>query len=275
MIYCKELDKKFENQENLFKALAENSKDIIALKKSEVLKSVDKGTSVYAKPLDASKINLDANKSISLDDNHYYLAINSTYILDSHKDLHVNGIWNKTAKEQSGKNYLVDSHVKSLSTTIARKENVEIFVADVPFSAIGKNYTGNTQVLVYKIPKNKIIHQVAKDWLESGDDIEASVAMRYVNIELAMNSDSPDHLEQKKMFDEYHSLIANKNDFENDITYFWVVKEAKNIGEGSLVLFGSNNATGEIKNIEPSQDTQEHVEAEKSLQNIKNYLLNI
>ena len=67
----------------------------------------------------------------------------------------------------------------------------------------------------------------------------------------------------------YFPLIANKEDFE-EIEYFWIVKEAKNVYESSLVLFGSNGATGliqENKNEaelitsdnknEPTQVTQE------------------
>lgn len=266
MIVCKELDKSFESKEDLFKALRESKKDIVGIKKSQILKSVDKGISITAKPLDNSKLST-TNKNISLDDNFYYIAVNSTRILDSHKDLHIDGIWNKTVKEQKGKNYLVDTHKMSLSTTIARKENVEILTAKVPFSMIGKSYSGETEVLIYKVAKDKIINPIAKEWLESGDAIEGSVKMRYTDIELAMNSNSIEDENELKNYNDYKDVIANKDEFEEEIYYFWIVKQAQNIHESSLVLMGSNEATGilENKNTEPSADTQK-TEAEKSLQ---------
>jgi len=270
MIFCKELNKEFATKQEMFESLQKNKDEIIGLKKAQIQKSIDKGVSVTAKPLDFTKVN-EQNKSLSLDDNHYYIAVNSTRVLDSHQDLHLDGIWNKTTKEQQGKNYLVDTHVMSLNTTIARKEHIQIFTATISFSMIGKSYEGDTQVLVYKIPKDKIINQIAKDWLESGDSIEASVRMRYTDLVLAMNSDRKDDKEEKKNYDKYISVIANKEDFEEEIYYFWAIKQAQNINESSLVLFGSNSTTGQIENnnqadnksldsTEPSQDTpSEHL----------------
>ena len=275
MIVCKELNKSFDTKEELFKALKENKDQLITAKKSEVLKSYEKGVSVKTKSIDVSKLSNSANKEGFKDDNYYYIAVNTTGILDSHKDLHVKGIWNKTAKEQNRKNYLVDTHVMSMNTTIARKENVEMFVSEIPFSAIGKSYEGNTEALIYKVPKDKIINPLAKEWLESGDDIEASVRMQYVNIKLALNSDSREDEVEKMNYDNYLDQIANKSDFES-IDYFWVVKEAKNQGESSLVLQGSNGATGPVQvNNEPSKDTHENKEAVKDTSDLINFYNNI
>jgi hypothetical protein len=250
---CKELNKEFNTDKELFKALKQNKSEIISFKKSQVFKSIDKGVSVKTNKLDISKVS-GALKGQFSDEDYYYIAVNTTKILDSHSDLHVDGIWNKTAKEQNRKNALVDSHEMSLKTTIARRQNVEMFVADIPFSMIGKDYEGETQALIYKIHKDNIREEY-KEFLQDGSDIEASVRMQYVNIELAMNSTEKDDEREKKVYDDNINKIANKSDFE-DIKYFWVVSEAKNIGESSLVLNGSNHATGMIQN-EPSNDTQE------------------
>ena len=64
--------------------------------------------------------------------------------------------------------------------------------------------------------------------------------MQYVNVELAMNSDDKRDKAELKTFNENIGNIANKGDFE-ELTHFWVVKEAKNLGESSLVLMGSNS----------------------------------
>ncbi len=275
-MYCKELNKNFDTEKELFDELIKNKNTIINFKKSQILKSADKGLSITAKPLLKSN---NATKNLNLDDDYYFIAVNSTNILDSHNDLHVKGIWNKTIKEQQGKVYLVADHKLELDKVLAKKEDVELKLIDVPFSAIGKSYEGETQVLVYKIKKDKLKNETIKEWLDSGDSIEASVRMQYVKIKFCLNSDDDDHKEYKKNYLTYSPLIANKNDFENEIKYFWAVTEAKNVMESSLVLFGSNSSTGVIqqenKTIEPSEDTHEKSEAEKSLQDRKQFLLTI
>lgn len=270
MIKCLELGKEFATKEELFDALKSNMNDIISIKKKSIFKSCEKGASLNVKPLDFSKLTADETKNIALDDKHYYIAVNSTGILDSHKDVHLPSIWNKSAKEQSFKNYLVDSHIMSINTTLVKKEYVEIFVAKVPFSVLGKNYKGQTEILVYKFPKDKVINEKAKQWLDSGDSIEASVRMQYVDIVLAMNSDRKEDKNEKKTYDELVSIIANKEDFD-EILYFWGVKEAKNLNESSLVLFGSNSTTGQL--IEPLKNTQTIIEPSKDTR--RKLLLNL
>lgn len=276
MIHCKELNKNFEDKTLMFKELVLNKDEIIAFKKSQIQKSCDKGNSVIAKVLDPSKLT-DQVKGIKFDDNHYYIAVNSTKILDSHEDLHLNGIWDVTVKAQQGKNYLVDTHVLSVGTTIARKEYIEMIIATVPFAMVGKSYKGDTQVLIYKIPKDKIIDQKAKEWLDSGDDIEASVRMQYVTIEFCLDSDDKEDVTFKANYDKYYPMIANKDDFE-EIFYFWAVSEAKNINESSLVLFGSNGATGQMTDENNSKEAAEQAllakteAAEQALQERKRIL---
>lgn len=267
MIVCKELNKSFESKELLFKDLQANKQEILDFKKAQILKSCDKDNATNFKPILLSK-SLEQIKSFEVDNDYYYIAVNSTNILDSHSDLHVKGIWNKTVKEQQGKNYLVSDHKLEIDKVIAKSKDVEMFTAEVPFSTIGKEYDGTTEVLIYKVAKDKIINPLIKEWLDSGDEIQASVRMQYVSIDMALNSTDKRDVYEKKVYDEYIDKIANKSDFES-IDYFFVVKDAKNVRESSLVLFGSNGATGliqenktdadiitpEIKE-EPLQDTQ-------------------
>jgi hypothetical protein len=137
------------------------------------------------------------------------------------------------------------------------KEDISMFTAEIPFSLIGKNYDGDTYALIYKVAKNRIVNKDAKEWLNDGYSLEASVRMQYVKIELAVNTNDTDSVKEKETFDKYIDVIANKNEFK-DLDYFWVVKEAKNVQESSLVMFGSNSATGTI---------QENKQAEQSLEN--------
>jgi len=245
-------DKSFETKEDLFKELKENLDFFIDKKKSEIQKSCDKGTAVSCKSLDLLKFE-DQLKGIKIDDNFYYIAVNSTKILDSHDDLHVDGIWNKSVKEQQGKVYLVADHELCIENVIVRKEHIEMFTASIPFSMLGKPYDGNTQALIYKVAKSQVKNEIVKEWLDSGDSIEASVRMQYVTILFAMDSNNPEDETEKRNYDAYIDTIANKNEFEY-IPYFFIIKEAKNVKESSLVVFGSNHTTGVLNTKEDEPD---------------------
>lgn len=285
MIFCKELNKEFNTKSEMFKALIDNKDTILTSKKAQVFKSCDKGISVNAKPIDSLKFGSQI-KELKIDSDYYYIAVNTTRILDNHTDLHLDGIWNKTVKEQQGKVYLVFGHDMDPTKTIVRKEHIEMFVVKIPFSLLGKSYEGETEALIYKFRKDKVVNQTAKEWLDSGDEIEASVRMRYVDISFALNSDKEENKEFKKNFEKYLPLIANKEDFE-EIDYFYPVRQAQNLFESSLVLFGSNSTTGQIinndtklnkeeKHIEPLKDTQKEIEPSKTdtQKEIYKYLIN-
>lgn len=267
-------NKEFSSKEKLFVELKANIDDIISLKRSSIQKSSEKGVAVNCKPLDVTKLG-EQNKAVKLDENYYYIAVNTTLILDSHQDMHDNGIWNKSVKEQQGKNYLVEDHELEICKTIVRKEHIEMLVLSIPFSLLGFKYEGNTQALVYKFPKNKVLKDYVREWLDSGDSIEASVRMQYVTMLLAMDSNAPEDETEKGNYDKYVSKIANKSDFEY-IPYFFIIKEAKNISESSLVINASNHVTGQVTNsnkenkeadiitsqkIEPSEDTRKAEQA--------------
>ena len=264
-IECKELGKSFDNKEDLFKALAENESVIIDAKKSEIHKSFDKGLQVLTHQSKIEKaLSTEAKKGIKFDNDYYYFVVNSANILDSHGDVHVDGNWNKSVKDQQGKCYLVFDHSLKRSDIIAMKKDVQMLTAKLSWNLLGKSYEGETYCLIYKVLKTKIISKEAKEWLEEGHDLEASVRMQYIKIESAFNSTNPDYAKQKETFDAYIDIIANKSDFES-VDYFWVIKEAKNVLESSLVLFGSNSATGTVNNEskeEQSEDTLTEIKTE-------------
>lgn len=254
MIYCKELKKEFSTKAEMFKALRESYKDIIADKKAKIYNcepGENKGA-INVIPIDASKINTTI-KGFEKDDDYYYIAVNTTRILDSHTDVSIDKSWNKTAKDQQGNVYLIFNHDFDPTKTIVKKEYIEMFVATIPFALLGKSYEGETEALIYKFRKDKVINQFAKDWLDSGDAIEASVRLQYIKILFALNSDEDEDKEFKKNYDKYYSIIANKDDFKC-IDYFWAVLEQRNVLESSLVLAASNPVTGQIDNSSKSDN---------------------
>ncbi|MBC7746985.1 MAG: DUF305 domain-containing protein [Methylotenera sp.] len=248
----------FENKEELFKEMKDNLDLIIASKTAKIQKSCDKGLGIKCKKIDLSKYQ-EQNKELVIEDTFYYIAVNSTRILDSHDDVHDNGIWSRTIEQIKGKNYLVADHKLETLSTIVRKENIEIFTAVVPFSAIGKDYEGDTEVLIYKFPKDKVLIKSIKEWLDSGDEIQASVRMQYVKMIACFDSADPDCAKEKVNYDKYIGVIANKEDFDY-IPYFFLVQEAKNCKESSLVLFGSNGSTGQMKSVKKSMNSNKNID---------------
>lgn len=230
----------------------------IERKKSEIQKSCDKGIAVNCKALNTLKFSDEETKALKIDSDYYYIVVNTTKILDSHDDLHVDGIWKKSIQEIQGKNYLVCDHDLEIESVIVRKEHIEILTAKLSFQSLGYSYEGNTEALIYKVKKDKV-KQSIREWLDSGDSIEASVRMQYVQILFAMDSNDPEYSTYKETYDKYLDQIANKADFDY-IPYFYVIKEAKNVKESSLVLFGSNHVTGNAQKKMEMENKNKNIE---------------
>ncbi len=280
-IYCKELNKEFESKADLFKALVENESFIIDAKKSQVYKSFEKGLQVVSDQKTIEKAFNDSEKGIKFDSDYYYFVVNSANYLDSHNDMHVDGNWNKSVKDQNGKVYLVWHHdFSKTENIIAFPEDIEMMTSKVAWSLLGKSYDGETYSLIYKVKKDKIVNENVSKWLKEGRKLQLSVRMQYIKLETAFNSDDEDYSKQTENYNKYYPLIANKDEFK-EIEYFFIVKEAKNVMESSLLPFGSNGATAEISQTEnkseadnitseqeePSIDTQKVEQSLKELLN--------
>jgi hypothetical protein len=266
-IFCKELDKHFDTKELMFKELFENRNEIIAIKKANIYKSIDKGSIA---PLQILK-NIDAVKApFEIDENYFYAVINSTNYLDSHGDVHIPELWKKSLKDNVGKLHYVVDHELKVASVIAWPKDVEAFTIIVPWSFIGKDYAGDTQILVYKIPKSAIMMPEVKYVIDNKIDVQNSVRMQYITIKFCVNSDDKDYAEAKNNWNNYIDQVANKDVALSD-GYFFAILEAAIRQEGSMVIYGSNDATPiifESKNnepeavadtskiIEPSDDTQ-------------------
>lgn len=250
MIKCIELNREFATKHEMFNAIIKNAAKIIELKKANVYKSLDKGQLSYSNQIkldDATKFDFE------LKDNFIYPVINTTKFLDSHLDVHLDDLFKKSIKDNIGKIFYVADHSLKTTDVIAWSEDVDVFTENIKWKSIGQNFEGKTQALIYGIPKAKIVNDNAKNVIEEKRPVQNSVRMRYIDIVLAVNSDAKKDEEYKKNYDEILPLIANK-DFAEEMGYFWGVKQAAIHKEGSMVLFGSNEATPII--YEPEKSTQ-------------------
>jgi hypothetical protein len=236
--------KSFDTKEDLFKELKSNKKELIGLKTATVKHSI---------PLAMSLDKIESTKAIDgLDKDFIYPVINTTKYMDSHNDVHLDGIWNRSIGDQQGKVHYLINHELEVGKVIAYPKDVELMVKDVQWKDLGANYNGFTQALIFKTNVFDYSNIDAKKIIAEKMDIEHSVRMQYVKIDLAINSSDEENIEEKAVWEKYINQIANKEDVIEQ-GYFWAVTEAKIYKEGSMVLSGSNDVTPMIypKEIQP------------------------
>ena len=184
-------------------------------------------------------------------------VINTTNLVDSHMDLHLKGIWNKSLKENKSP-YLLKMHRMDFDSVIS--ERVKASVAEYDFKDLGFDYEGKTQALIFDAEIDKSDSAGMFEWYAKNRVKQHSVGMRYVKIQLAVSD--PRYKEENEVWEKYYPEIANKDAVDSE-GYFYAVTEAKFI-EGSAVLRGSNFVTPTLEveplkstpNNEPSLDTQ-------------------
>ncbi len=179
------------------------------------------------------------------------VVINTTNFLDSHGDVHVNGIWKKSISDNNNRGFLhLQEHEREFDKVIS--DNAKGYVQSMTWKQLGFPYDGKTEALIFESTIDKkrnefMLNQYANGWVKNH-----SVGMRYVQLELAINTEAEYDKEYKALWDEYYPIIANK-EVADERGYFWVVKEAK-IVEGSAVVMGSNSATPTLENKSVADD---------------------
>jgi len=183
------------------------------------------------------------------------VVINTTNIRDSHKDVHIPGLWKKTLSEQKII-YLLQEHEMKFDHIISDK--VTAVTKSMRWDELGFNWPGNTEALIFDASITKERNPYMAEQYAKGYVKNHSVGMQYVKIDLAMNSDSKYDEAERKVWDKYIDQIVNKAEVEQD-GYFWAVTEAKLV-EGSAVPMGSNFVTPTIsvgKTLEESRESTE------------------
>lgn len=256
MISVREFPKRvFKTKTELFEALKEHETRLKMLKCSQVYKSIDKLNGFKITPFLNKSFTGQAKSEPWMKKDHIYPIINTTRYFDGHKDVHFDGIWNRSLKANVGKLYYVEAHSLKIADVISWPEDVRSFVKMVPWTLVGKGYKGETQALVYEIHRDNIEHSGAQKVIDEQREMQNSVRMQYIKIELAIDSDAKEWKENKELYDERIDLIANKEDVQED-GFFWAVDEAKIFKEGSMVIAGSNDATTiDYNNGEPAAST--------------------
>ena len=148
MIVVKEFpDKQFETKEELFKALKENKKELISLKKS-IEKRADPFNYVIDSVVKNSVNKEESSSNSNVNELQVKVIINTTNFIDSHNDLHINGIWNKSVSDNANKGFLhLQEHEREFDKVIS--DNAIGTVESMTWKSLGLPYNGKTEALVF------------------------------------------------------------------------------------------------------------------------------
>lgn len=151
MIKCLESpNKSFETKKEMFKWLQSNQDNLIALKKAAIKRS--EGVSLELPNKDSNAL-----KGIDgLKEGFVYPIINTTNFMDSHNDVHLPKIWNKSVKEQQGKVFYVTDHDLKVASVIAFPKDVKMSVQKLDWSDISKGEGGSTEALMFEVPIGRL-----------------------------------------------------------------------------------------------------------------------
>lgn len=251
-------DKSFTDKMDMVRFMQKSREELFALKKAEY--------KTKSEPVLKSGLFVKEYQPLIEDITGDFIqvktVINTTNVIDSHLDLHLQGIWNKTVKDNPFSVHL-KSHKADFEFVIADK--AKSYNEKMNFKELGLDVDMEMDANINEFIMERKKLPLMFDAYKNGEVNQHSVGMMYVNYDIAWYDESS----QKEMdfFNEMKAKSINPEVAE-DAGYIWIVYEAKK-REGSAVVFGSNSITPTIsvKNYEPSnKDTPDKKEPPLSTQ---------
>lgn len=239
-------DEEFKTKKELFDFLAEN-KTVLMTEKKFIPKKADSfslSNFVYHEKENAFKSN-DTIDTANLNEIKTLVAINTTNLFDSHKDVHLPGLWKKSLSENKFIMHLQE-HSMAFEKIIAKGKDLKAYTKNFTWKELGYDYKGTTEALLFESIIRRKRNPVMFDQYANGYVDNHSVGMKYVSLTLCVDDDGEDFGAEYEAWEKYFPLIANADEAKES-GYFWAVKEAKVI-EGSAVPLGSNPATPTLEN---------------------------
>ena len=249
-------DKKFTDKMDQTRFIKENFKALKEIKLSEYKKD--------ATPIVKSEIVKQFEpqiETITSDIIEVKAVINTTNIIDSHLDLHMEKVWNKTVKDNPY-SYHLKQHESKFESVISKR--AKSFNEVMNFNQLGLNVDFKTVANINQFTLSKDKMPFMFDAYKNGDVEQHSVGMMYVELDIAIYDE--DSHKNMDFFEEMRAKAVNP-EVADDYGFFWVIYEAKK-REGSAVVFGSNSVTPTlyVKNFEPGKSTQKEEAAAEALQ---------
>ena len=234
-------DSVFSTEKAIHAYLAKHGDKVIAIKRASI-----KHADAFA-GYETGSVNKAAAIDSPPDIIQVKAVINTTNLYDSHGDVHIDGIWTKSLKENRFIQHLQE-HGTRFADVISEGEDLKAYVKTTTFEALNSGYTGKTQALMFDSNVDVSVNSYMHGLYAKGRVNQHSVGMRYIKILTAI--DNKDYKEEYENWKKYVDLVANKSDILNK--YFFPVLEAKVI-EGSAVTRGSNHVTPTMSVTEPKR----------------------
>lgn len=227
----------FKHEKDLLDFIVTNQDDIIYSKKSAFKKS-DVFSSFPVFPMKTFQVKEQENNNDNTDSLKATLIINTTKLVDSYRDIHIDGIWDKSLSENTHIKHLQE-HKMAFDKIISDKDDLSVYTKNYTWKELGYDADGETQGLTFEcnIRKNRNEYMF-KQYFENNVD-QHSVGMYYMEIKTCIN-DSDYGIEYEN-WKKYATQAANKEALDQ-AKYVWAVLEAKCI-EGSAVPLGANFVT--------------------------------
>lgn len=240
-------DKRFTDKMDLTRFIKSKRDEIFAMKMMEYkTKSEPVLDNTYF-----DKAFLPIIESITSDFIEVKTVINTTNIIDSHRDLHLPKIWNKTVADNPFSHHL-KQHENQFESVISKK--AKSYNENMNFMDLGlrKNFATVANINQFILERAKMPFMF--DAYKNGDVEQHSVGMMYVALDVAFYDEDS---EKEMAFFEQAKAQAVNPEAADEFGYVWLVSEAKK-REGSAVVFGSNSVTPTlwVRNYEPSKGTQ-------------------
>jgi hypothetical protein len=228
------------------KEIISKKAEIIALKKN-VMKYADPCLNFVKGDNSTTKADNQSNESDIIK------IVGNTYNwLDSHLDVHVEGCFTKSIKENASKIFHLHDHKHEITAKVGDVQR--LYETNLNWSDLGVSKVGTTTALVMETKLRKDYNNMVYESYKNGEIYNHSVGMIYVNLELAVNDS--EEKEEYAVWNKYFDTLGNQEK-ALEHGYFWVVKEAKLKEISALLWDGSNELTPVLNNkIEPSNDTQ-------------------
>jgi len=235
--------KKFSTDSETFKWLAENQQMLKAQRRAKNKETDGMGLHFTSFAVDEKGERIKAEAGGLPVQNtgkiRVKVIINATNILDSHRDLHVKGIWKKSLQEKCFL-YLCEQHELTFRGIIS--DQVKAYTQVFTFKELGVDFEGDCECLVFDCIIEERRNKFMYDQYFDGNVRNHSVRMQYVREYFCMNSEDPEHTQYKENYDKYAPMVANQEALDR-YKWFYAVIEAKVVDEGSAVVKGSCFAT--------------------------------
>lgn len=170
------------------------------------------------------------------------IVANTYNWMDSHDDVHLNGVFAKSIQERGNRIPHLHDHKFEIGAKVGRP----ISFQEAPFKwrALGHPKNGDTMVLLMESQIEKRLNERVYEEYKDDNVDQHSVGMVYVKVDIGINDEN--YKAEFATWSEVYPLLGNK-EVADMKGYFFAVREAKLI-EVSAVLLGSNELTPTLNN---------------------------